>query len=186
MAVINDFEEGIKGVRCVSPTLHRDGRGYFVETFRPEWFPEVNWQQIQQNTSFSIKDVLRGLHYHLRQVDYWRVFEGKILVGLYDLRQNSSTFGRSMMLEMNAMNKKRDPGIGLFIPSGVAHGFLVLSEVAFLNYLTNQYYNPDDEHGLRWNDPALRLDWRIKCPILSEKDAKNPFLKDIPKEELPV
>jgi dTDP-4-dehydrorhamnose 3,5-epimerase len=181
--------EKIDGVWLVSPTLKEDARGWFAEIFCDKWFPAINWEgKIQQNESFSKKDVLRGLHYHHLQIDCWRLVEGEILVGLFDLRQGSPTYGKGTMIEMNAMNRERDPRrMGLVIPPGVAHGFVVKSETALLSYLTNQHYNPDnpDEHGLFWNDPALGLNWGIEYPILSEKDAQNPFLKDISEENLP-
>lgn len=148
-----------------------DNRGRFMETFRKEWFPQRSWAIIQTNRSDSVKGVLRGLHYHTKQVDYWYVPKGRIRVGLADLRADSATYLACQTIEMGEENE-----IGLFIPCGVAHGFLALTE-ATLTYIVDNYYDPHDELGIAWNDPSLNLNWGIDTPILSERDAQNPLLK---------
>jgi dTDP-4-dehydrorhamnose 3,5-epimerase len=123
--------------------------------------------------------VLRGLHYHHKQVDYWYVARGKIRVGVVDLRPNSPTYLAGETIEMSA-----DDNLGLYIPIGVAHGFLAL-ELTTLIYTVDNYYDGDDEFGVAWNDPDVNLDWAVTDPVLSPRDQKNPFLKDIPPENLP-
>lgn len=169
----------IKGVFTVQLKVFEDERGRFLETFRREWFPQRRWDIIQTNRSDSKAGVLRGLHYHHQQVDYWYVCCGQIRAGLCDLRPTSPTYKACQMIEMGEKNE-----IGLFIPMGVAHGFLALTE-ATLTYLVDNYYDGADEFGLAWNDPELNLDWGVEAPILSARDARNPWLKDIPAENLP-
>ena len=124
-------------------------------------------------------NVLRGLHYHHQQVDYWQLMEGKIRVGLADLRPWSPTYRAIETIDIDAATP-----VGLFIPAGVAHGFYTQS-AATLIYLVDNYYNGSDELGVAWNDPTLAIDWGTDNPIISERDAKNPLLADIPAELLP-
>ena len=170
----------IKGVFTVQLRVLEDNRGRFRETFRQEWFPQRSWEIVQSNRSDSKAGVLRGLHYHRQQVDYWYVCFGVIRVGLYDLRLSSPTYKAGQMIEMGGGSE-----IGLFIPIGVAHGFLTLTD-ATLIYVVDNYYNGADEFGLAWNDPSLNLDWGIEAPILSARDARNPLLKEIAPEDLPA
>ncbi len=156
-----------------------DERGCFRETFRKEWFPQRSWQILQTNRSDSQAMVLRGLHYHQKQVDYWYVVSGKLRAGLADLRPNSATYLATETVELTAENN-----LGLFIPIGVAHGFVAL-EPTTLIYVVDNYYDGDDEFGIAWNDPDLQVDWGVTDPILSSRDQNNPLLKDIPKKNLP-
>ena len=170
----------IHGVQTVDLRQFKDDRGYFLETFRKEWFPQRNWGVIQTNCSFSQAGVLRGLHYHAKQVDYWFVPVGEMRVGMCDLRRSSPTYLTSQTIEMGEQHK-----IGLFIPSGVAHGFLALTDV-YMTYLVDNYYDGDDEFGVAWDDPALNLDWQLTTPpFVSARDRQNPSLNDIPPESLP-
>ena len=169
----------IHGVKFAALQAHGDERGRFFETFRTAWFPERSWSIVQTNRSDSVAGVLRGLHYHLKQVDYWYVPYGTIRVGLADLRVNSPTFKASQVLEIGDHNQK-----GVFIPSGVAHGFLAMTD-ATLTYLVDNYYDGDDELGVAWDDPELGVDWQSDQPILSECDRQNPLLSAIPVDELP-
>jgi dTDP-4-dehydrorhamnose 3,5-epimerase len=124
--------------------------------------------------------VLRGLHYHHHQVDYWMVLRGHIRVGLVDLRPASSTYRQAQTLEMG-----EEKPVGLLIPVGVAHGFLTLTDATLL-YMVDNYYDGNDENGVAWDDPVLALEWGITTePILSERDRQNPHLKDIPAAKLP-
>lgn len=169
----------IDGVFIVELTPYGDERGRFMETFRKEWFPQRDWNIIQSNRSDSQSGVLRGLHYHFQQVDYWYVVNGRIRAALADIRSDSPTSGATETVEMGEHNQ-----LGLFIPTGVAHGFVAVTD-ATLTYVVDNYYNSKDEFGVAWNDPQLAIDWGISSPILSERDACNPTLTKIPSKELP-
>lgn len=172
--------ELIKGVCFVPLKLFEDERGRFVETFRKEWFPWRTWDVVQGNASYSQAGVLRGLHFHHRQVDYWFVPSGTIRVGLCDLRRKSPTHRAVQTLEIGDQNF-----MGVYIPIGVVHGFVALTD-AILTYLVDNYYDGTDEHGVAWNDPDINLPWGIADPRLSPRDAQNPFLRDISLENLPA
>ncbi len=169
----------IAGVQRVALTAHGDDRGRFIETFRAEWFPQRPWERIQTNASFSSAGVLRGLHYHHHQVDYWFVPVGRVRVGLCDLRRSSASFKKTEVLEMGEVDWR-----GLFIPVGVAHGFYAESDVV-LTYLVDNYYDGTDENGVAWNDPDIGIDWGATSPELSARDAANPTLAEIGEENLP-
>jgi len=169
----------INDVYLVTLTAFGDDRGRFMETFRKEWFPQRSWDIVQTNRSDSMAGVLRGLHYHFKQVDYWYVVKGKIRAGLVDLRPNSATYKAVQTVEMGEENQ-----VGLFIPVGVAHGFVTLTD-ATLTYIVDNYYDGADEFGVAWNDPEVGPAWGTESPILSGRDTNNPFLRDIPAENLP-
>jgi dTDP-4-dehydrorhamnose 3,5-epimerase len=169
----------IMDVRTVHFRVFADVRGRFMETFRTEWFPDRAWKVVQSNRSQSAAGVLRGLHYHHHQVDYWQLLEGRIRVALADLRPNSPTYRVTHLLELDAAEP-----VGLYIPAGVAHGFYALTQ-ATLQYLVDNYYTGNDELGVAWNDPELAIAWGVDAPLLSERDAQNPFLADIPSARLP-
>lgn len=170
----------ISGVFIVKLQAFGDDRGRFLETFRTEWFPQREWAIIQSNRSDSKAGVLRGLHYHHHQVDYWYVTKGAIRVGMVDLRPSSATYMATQTIELSAENDT-----GLFVPIGVAHGFVALTD-ATLTYIVDNYYNGGrDENGVAWNDPDINLNWGITEPLLSPRDIKNAFLRDIPAENLP-
>jgi dTDP-4-dehydrorhamnose 3,5-epimerase len=171
--------EQIRGVYTVPIKTYEDERGRFMETFRREWFPWVNWDKLQSNRSDSKAGVLRGLHYHHKQIDYWYAVSGRIRVGLADLRPTSETYMVTETLEIGDNHQ-----VGVFVPIGVAHGFLALTDCTLM-YLVNNYYDGGDEYGVAWNDPDIRLMWGGTTPRLSPRDAKNPLLKDIPAEVLP-
>lgn len=173
--------ESIDGVYIVPIRTFSDERGRFMETFRREWFPGLNWDRIQNNRSDSKAGVLRGLHYHFKQIDYWYVVNGVIRAALVDLRPASPTYRRAATIEMGEANN-----IGLFIPIGVAHGFTALTDCTLM-YLVNNYYDGGmDELGVAWDDPDLGLDWGIDhTPQLSPRDQQNPRLRDIPADKLP-
>lgn len=169
----------IAGVQLVNLQYHADERGRFTEIFRKEWFPEREWGNVQSNRSESAPGVLRGLHYHHRQVDYWHLVSGAIRAGLVDLRRSSPTYGNARIIEI-----REEDNLGLYIPVGVAHGFLSLSKVTLI-YIVDNYYDGGDEFGVAWNDPDLGLAWGLDNPRISERDAGNPALKDIPSGNLP-
>ncbi len=170
----------IRGVQTVSLQPFGDDRGRFMETFRVEWFPQVSWERLQCNRSDSSAGVLRGLHYHFKQVDYWLAIRGRIRVGLVDLRRSSPTYLRSASLDMG-----EDNALGLFIPEGVAHGFAALTDCTLM-YIVNNYYDGGaDEFGIAWDDPGADIDWGIAKPALSQRDQNNPLIADIPPEAQP-
>lgn len=170
----------IEGVFFVALKPFEDERGRFLETFRREWFPQRTWNVVQGNASYSQAGVLRGLHFHHRQVDYWFVPHGTIRVGLCDLRRSSPTFRAVQRIEISAQDFR-----SIYIPIGVAHGFVALTD-AIVTYLVDNYYDGTDEHGVAWNDPDINLPWGIATPHLSRRDAQNPFLRDIPLDNLPT
>ena len=170
----------IEGVYVIEPKVFCDARGYFMEAWKQAEFNEhvgrVDF--IQDNESKSSFGVLRGLHYQkgaLSQAKLVRVIKGKVLDVAVDIRQSSPTFGKHVMVELSEENKRQ-----FFIPRGFAHGFLVLSEEAIFTYKVDNPYAPQAEAGIRWNDPALGIEWPIDSTQVqtSEKDLKQPLLKD--------
>jgi dTDP-4-dehydrorhamnose 3,5-epimerase len=170
----------IDGVVIVEPTIWGDERGMFAETFRQEWLPEGSPQMVQGNRADRSQGTLVGLHYHLHQADYWYVPFGSVLAALHDLRRSSPTRGASLAVELDAEKHR-----GLYIPRGVAHGFYART-AATITYLVDQYYNPEDELGVAWDDPEVKIVWPGADPILSERDRANPRIADIPPEQLPA
>jgi dTDP-4-dehydrorhamnose 3,5-epimerase len=169
----------IAGVFTVPIRSFGDERGRFMETFRREWFPWIDWSKMQSNRSDSKAGVLRGLHFHRKQIDYWYVTTGRIRVGMVDLRRGSRTYLHTHVLEIGEENN-----IGVFIPVGVAHGFYALTD-ATLTYLVNQYYDGGDELGVAWDDPDLKMEWGVSTPVLSPRDQRNPRVRDLPPDVLP-
>jgi dTDP-4-dehydrorhamnose 3,5-epimerase len=153
----------IPGVRHVSLQQHGDARGTFAEIFRSSQWPHAF---VQANHSHSAKRVLRGLHYHQRQADLWYVIAGRAQVGLADLRHR-----RDDPLVATIVLDAREPSV-LYIPEGVAHGFLALTELDLIYFVT-QEYDASDEHGVAWDDPTLNVPWRSREPILSDRDLDN-------------
>ncbi len=172
--------KNINGVKYAEFVSFEDKRGVFRETFRAEWFPEVDWTKIQANRSDSEENILRGLHFHKRQYDYWLVPRGSIRVGLCDLRESQSTYMNVELIQMGS-----DEMLGLLIPPGVAHGFVTLAK-STVNYLVNNYYDGDDEHGVMWNDTELSVPWGIDNPRISDRDKNNPPFKDLSPEIKPI
>ncbi|MCY4465987.1 MAG: dTDP-4-dehydrorhamnose 3,5-epimerase family protein [Chloroflexi bacterium] len=170
----------IQDLMTVSFTPAADARGRFMETFRCEWFPQVSWARMQSNRSDSKAGVVRGLHYHFKQVDYWCVTSGRIRVGLFDLRRSSPTYLQSTVIDLGGENQ-----LGVFIPVGVAHGFAAHSDCTLL-YIVNNYYDGEDEYGVAWNDPQANIDWGLKAPQLSARDCANPRLAELLEAELPA
>jgi dTDP-4-dehydrorhamnose 3,5-epimerase len=169
----------IDGVYTIPLRVFGDDRGFFFETFRRTWIPEAR-EMIQGNCSFSTAGVLRGLHYHMKQVDLWNVPVGQVRAVLYDFRSGSRTKGMAEIVEMGEANR-----VALYIPKGVAHGFLALRD-SFMTYLVDELYDNSDELGILWNDPALKVDWAAATPpSLSDRDLTNPKIADIPLERRP-
>ncbi len=169
----------IPDVVLIKPTVHVDNRGYFVETFRQDLFEEIIGYKvnfIQDNESKSTKGVLRGLHYQLQpyaQAKLVRVIEGSILDVAVDIRESSSTFGQHVAVELTAENKHQ-----LFIPHGFAHGFVVLSNSATFAYKVDNYYEPEYDRGIAFNDKDLAIDWQLPPEVLqlSDKDKTHSTL----------
>ncbi|MDR1604219.1 MAG: dTDP-4-dehydrorhamnose 3,5-epimerase [Gracilibacteraceae bacterium] len=169
---------GITGLTVVQPTVFGDERGYFMETFQAEEFSAAGLPVhfVQDNQSRSKKGVLRGLHFQRKnpQGKLVRVISGAVFDVGVDLRGGSPTFGRWYGLTLSGENGKQ-----VFIPEGFAHGFLVLSEFAEFTYKCTRLYDPADEGGIIWNDPAIGIEWPAGItPLLSEKDGRWPLLKD--------
>ena len=165
--------QSIPDVILIEPSVYGDNRGYFVETFRQDLFEEVVGYQvnfIQDNESKSTKGVLRGLHYQLppyTQAKLVRVIEGSVLDVAVDIRKSSPTFGQHVAVELTAENKHQ-----LFVPHGFAHGFIVLSDSATFVYKVDNYYAPEYDRGIAFDDKDLTIDWQLPLEILklSEKD----------------
>ena len=167
----------IAGVYIVEPVMHGDARGFFVETYRRAWVPGAR-EMIQSNRGDRQAGAIVGLHYHLHQADYWYVPFGHARVVLHDLRQGSPTDGATQVLDLGEVDGGENNHLGIFIPPGVAHGFASLSDMA-ITYLVDGYYNPADENGVAWNDPAVDADWGLTDPILSARDQANPLRTEL-------
>ena len=178
------IETSLPGVLELQPKLFRDARGFFLETFHLARFRELGITEtfVQDNHSCSRKDTLRGLHYQLRypQAKLCRVVEGQALDVVVDVREGSPHFGKwtSVLLSAERQNQ-------IYIPAGFAHGFLALTESVHLLYKCSDYYHPEDEWGVLWSDPEIRISWGIESPIVSEKDQHLPRLAAIPRPSLP-
>lgn len=176
MATVTESDT-IAGVYIVDPVVFGDERGYFVETYRRQWFP-LGREMVQGNRGDRQAGAVVGLHYHLHQADYWYVPEGRARVVLHDLRTGSPTDAATLVLDLGRAEDGSHAHRGVFIPPGVAHGFGALTDMT-ITYLVDSYYNPADELGVRWDDPAVGADWGIAHPVLSERDKTNPFRADI-------
>lgn len=165
----------IDDVKVIEPTVFGDERGFFMETFRANEFAECCGARdfVQENHSLSGHGILRGLHYQIRQPQgkLVRVVRGKVYDVAVDLRQSSPTFGKWVGVELSAENK-----LQLWVPEGFAHGFYVMSEEAEFVYKCTDYYAPEHERSLRWDDPTLDIAWPLsegETPRLSKKDAEG-------------
>jgi len=177
---MNSKQGPITGSWLLTPKVHADSRGQFVESFQKGVFAEqtgLSIDFIQDNEVVSQQDVVRGLHLQNDphgQSKLIRVVLGKIYDVAVDLRANSSTYGEWFGVELSADNQTQ-----LFLPKGFAHGYSVLSEKAIVQYKVDAPYNPQAENGIRFNDPDLGIDWQVDNPKLSDKDLKLPFLKQL-------
>lgn len=173
-------ETGIEGLIVLEPTIFNDSRGYFFESYNANTLLKhgINTTFVQDNEARSTYGVLRGLHYQVEpkgMTKLLRVTTGKILDIVVDIRKESKTYGHHFSLELSEENKKQ-----LYIPKGFAHGYVVLSETAIVNYKCDEFYSKEHETGILWNDPELAIDWKInlKDAILSDKDETQPSFKD--------
>lgn len=172
----------IDGVLILEPKVFGDERGFFLESFNLKAFSEATGLSpdfVQDNQSRSAKNILRGLHMQkapFGQAKLVRVTQGAVFDVAVDVRKGSATFGKWVGVELNATNHKQ-----LWLPEGMAHGFLVLSEYADFLYKTTQYYAPQSEVAVRWDDPAIGIEWPLPTgvtPVLSAKDLAAPALAD--------
>lgn len=178
--MITVIDTEIEDVKILEPRIFNDSRGYFFESFSQREFEEKVCRTVfvQDNESRSVAGVVRGLHFQkppYTQAKLVRVIHGAVLDVAVDIRRGSPTFGKHVAVELTADNHRQ-----LFVPRGFAHGFAVLSDEAVFQYKCDNYYAPQSEGGILWNDPALNIDWRIPSDqvILSEKDTKHPLLED--------
>ena len=176
---------GLGDVTLITPKVFGDSRGFFMESYQKSTFVNngIKDDFNQDNHSKSTKGVLRGLHYQTNpkaQAKLVRCSKGKIFDVAVDIRKNSPSFGKWVGEILSEENKNM-----LYIPAGFAHGFVVLSDEAELLYKATNEYSPENDRGIRWNDPDINIDWGIDFePLIIEKDSKQPFLKDIKGEDL--
>jgi dTDP-4-dehydrorhamnose 3,5-epimerase len=167
----------IEGLLIIEPQLFKDERGFFYESYNKNNL-DINIVFVQDNESKSYKGVIRGLHFQtppFEQTKLVRCISGSIFDVAVDLRKNSKTYGKSFSIELSSENNKQ-----LLVPKGFAHGFQVLSNEAIVNYKVDEYYNPDSDSGIIWNDKDLSIDWNINLkPIISEKDLKLISFKEL-------
>jgi dTDP-4-dehydrorhamnose 3,5-epimerase len=170
----------IPGVLIFEPKVFGDDRGFFYESFNERRFEELTGSAaprfVQDNHSKSAKNVLRGLHYQIRQPQgkLVRVVSGEVFDVAVDVRKSSPTFGQWVGVVLSAANKRQ-----LWVPEGFAHGFLVTSDSAEFLYKTTDYWAPEHERSIRWNDPAIGVEWPVEGePLLSAKDVNGKFLEE--------
>ena len=183
MGGFNKVLTPISDLFLIEPTVFRDDRGFFMETFNRKEFHELGIQKdfVQDNHSRSKKGTLRGLHFQKKfpQAKLVRVIKGEVFDVVVDIRKNSATFGRWFGVALSEEKKRQ-----LFIPEGFAHGFLALTEIVEFTYKCSDYYHPNDEGGITWNDSDIAIDWPLKEYginelILSDKDRKLPTVRDL-------
>jgi dTDP-4-dehydrorhamnose 3,5-epimerase len=168
----------IPGVLIINMKIYGDKRGFFTETHHQKTYSEagIDCQFVQDNLSFSKKNILRGLHFQRQfpQAKLITVIKGEIFDVAVDLRPSSETFGQWTGIILSGDNHKQ-----FFIPQGFAHGFCVLSEDAYVHYKCTEFYHPEDEDGIFWADSQLNIDWPITNPIISTKDQNNSSFKNL-------
>lgn len=181
---MNVIETKLKGVLIIEPDVFGDDRGYFMETYNQGRYEKqgIKATFVQDNLSYSRKGVLRGLHYQHPHAQGKLVYvvKGEVFDVAVDIRKGSPSFGQWTGVVLSERNKRQ-----LYIPEGFAHGFVVLSEEALFAYKCTDFYHPETEGGIIWNDPGIGIGWPEKNPVLSPKDANYPELKDIDPERLP-
>lgn len=180
------IDEPLPGIKLISPTVHEDHRGFFMESYNQRRFAELGITDdfVQDNHSRSSRGVLRGLHFqcHHPQAKLVRVTRGRVFDVVVDIRRGSATFGRWAGAELSESNRHQ-----LYAPVGFAHGFLVLSDVAEFQYKCSDFFSAEDERGLPWDDPDIAIEWPLAGlePILSDRDRKWPQLTSTPETDLP-
>jgi dTDP-4-dehydrorhamnose 3,5-epimerase len=169
----------ISGLLIIQPDVFRDQRGYFFESYNREKFFKagVNAEFLQDNQSLSAKGILRGLHFQnppFAQGKLLSVVKGAVLDVAVDIRKDSDTYGKYFSLVLSEENKTM-----FWIPEGFAHGFLSLQDDSIFTYKCTQLYHKESEGSLRWNDPDLNINWNVSDPVISEKDSKAPYFKEL-------
>jgi dTDP-4-dehydrorhamnose 3,5-epimerase len=181
---MNVYKTPLDGMLILEPRVFDDDRGFFIETYNEKRYQDagIPVSFVQDNLSFSRKDTLRGLHYQHPhdQAKLVHVLKGHVFDVTVDIRYGSPTFGRWFGVHLSDENVRQ-----LFVPAGLAHGFCVVSDTALFSYKCSDFYAPECERGVLWSDPDLGIDWPVEEPILSDKDAKYPRLKDVPVDRLP-
>lgn len=185
MTAVVEPRAEIDGVVLVAPVVHGDERGTFVEHYRRDWLPGAG-VMVQANSAERRRGALAGLHHHLRQADLWYVVSGRVRVVLHDLRRASPTEGATLQVDL-AGRHEPEHHHALYIPPGVAHGYVCLTDVV-LTYLVDRPYDPGDELGVAWDDPAIGADWGLATHevLLSERDRGLPLVADLPAEQRPA
>jgi len=167
----------LEGVTIIEPDVFRDGRGFFLETYRADKYRQggIDARFVQDNHSRSVKDTIRGLHAQRRhpQAKLVRALAGTIVDVVVDIRRGSSTYLQWISLQLSAENF-----LQLYVPAGFAHGICVISECAEIEYKCTDYYDPEDELRIAWNDPSIRVKWPVAAPVLSRKDSAARTLKE--------
>ena len=170
----------IEGLVLIKPKVFEDARGFFLESYSKKLFKEeggIDIDFVQDNHSRSSKGVLRGLHFQKpphAQDKLLRVTQGEVMDVAVDIRKGAPTYGKWKSVILNETNK-----YSFFIPKGFAHGFLVLSDTCDFQYKVSDYYAPETDAGILWNDSELGIDWGVDEPVISEKDRKHPLFKDL-------
>lgn len=175
----------LDGLIVIEPYVFSDDRGYFFEAYRKPVFQDLGLptEYVQDNQAASLGGVVRGLHYQLNypQGKLVRVILGTVLDIAVDIRRGSPTFGQSFAVELTDEDHQM-----MYIPEGFAHGYSVLSDRAIFHYKCTEIYHPEDEYGIRWDDPDLAIDWKLNRPIVSDKDKQLPLLSQIDSNFLPI
>ena len=181
MSKFRIIETPIKGLLIIETEIFRDNRGFFMESYNLREFEELglNLNFVQDNHSMSKKGVLRGLHFQLKhpQGKLVRVISGRVYDVAVDLRMNSPTFGRWFGIEL-----KGEDGLAFYIPEGFAHGFLTLEDNTYFFYKCTEFYYPDDDLGVIWNDPEINISWpleEVEDLIISDKDKRLPSFREV-------
>jgi dTDP-4-dehydrorhamnose 3,5-epimerase len=182
---MNILPTELDGVLIIEPNVFGDERGFFMESFQKQRYREAGVEAdfVQDNISRSVRNTLRGLHYQHpnAQAKLVQVLEGEIYDVAVDIRQGSPTFGRWVGAILSAENRRQ-----FFLPAGFAHGFCVLSATALFFYKCSDFYAPEAEGGICWDDPDLGIHWPVQAPILSERDSRFSPLRDVVPHRLPV
>ncbi|MFY9555960.1 MAG: dTDP-4-dehydrorhamnose 3,5-epimerase [Blastocatellia bacterium] len=178
------IDTSLPGVFFIEPSVFEDERGFFFESYHENKFAELGIRDrfVQDNHARSVRNTLRGLHYQIKrpQAKLCRVVHGEVLDVVVDIRRGSPHFGKWESGVLSADNRRQ-----MYVPPGFAHGYLVLTETAEFLYKCGDFYHPEFERGVLWNDPDIGINWDIENPILSAKDIKNPTLLRIASGELP-
>lgn len=166
----------LEGVILFEPVCHQDARGLLVETFKESAYRDAGLDAVfvQDNLSLSRRHVVRGLHYQRRQGKLITVVRGEIQDIAVDIRPDSESFGRWVQARLSGEDHRQ-----IYIPPGFAHGFSVLSDEAYVWYKTTDVYRPEEEGGIRWDDPDLAIDWKVQDPVVSDRDRRHPLLREV-------